>query len=71
MVVPPLVLSQQNYSERPDDKKQQGKVAGQDNDLTNPFMGWDKTAMDVFLNGHQLIQGNFGSDPVEGYGYNN
>jgi hypothetical protein len=37
----PLVLTQQSYSDLSGDKNLQGKIAGQDNDLTNPFVGWD------------------------------
>jgi len=37
----PLALTQQDYSALSGDKNLQGKIAGQDNDLTNPFVGWE------------------------------
>jgi len=39
----PLVLTQTDYSALSGDKNLQGKIAGQDNDLTNTFVGWDVT----------------------------
>jgi len=39
----PLVLTQTDYSDLSGDKNLQGKIAGQDNDLTNAFVGWDVT----------------------------
>jgi hypothetical protein len=37
----PLVLTQPSYSDLSGGKNLQGKIAGQDNDLTNPFVGWE------------------------------
>jgi len=39
----PLVLTQTDYSALSSDKNLQSKIAGQDNDLTNAFVGWDVT----------------------------
>jgi len=38
-----LTLTQADYSVLSGDKNLQGKIAGQDNDLTNTFVGWDVT----------------------------
>jgi len=37
----PLVLTQADYSALSSGKNLQGKIAGQDNDLSNTFVGWD------------------------------
>jgi len=37
----PLVVTQLDYSVLSSDKNLQGKIAGQDNELTNTFVGWD------------------------------
>jgi hypothetical protein len=43
----PLTLTLDDYSVLSSDKNLQGKLAGQDNDLTNPFIGWDVTITSV------------------------